>query len=120
MTSAEVALVKYDVLNDEIVRDSSGRCIPVNQGEPGLPPGKITEDAVFEGYTDAEATEKKIIRDALESGDAWFNTGDLMQTVDVGFTMGYPHYQFVDRVGDTFRWKSENGKFAERSRRDSQ
>ena len=108
MTSAEVALVKYDVLNDEIVRDSSGRCIPVNEGEPGLLLGKITEDAVFEGYTDAEATEKKIIRDALESGDAWFNTGDLMQTVDVGFTMGYPHYQFVDRVGDTFRWKSEN------------
>ena len=88
MTSAEVALVKYDVLNDEIVRDSSGRCIPVNEGEPGLLLGKITEEAVFEGYTDIEATEKKIIRNALESGDAWF--GDLMQTVDVGFTMDTP------------------------------
>ena len=42
----------------------------------------------------------------VESGDAWFNTGDLMQTVDVGFTMGYPLRS--DRVGDTFRWKSEN------------
>jgi len=108
MTSAEVALVQYDVLNDEIVRDANGRCIPVAEGEPGLLLGKITEDTVFEGYTDPEATEKKIVRDALEAGDAWFNSGDLMQTVDVGFTLGYPHYQFVDRVGDTFRWKSEN------------
>ena len=62
----------------------------------------------FEGYTSKEATEKKILRGAFKPGDAWFNTGDLMKIVDVGFTMGLPHYQFVDRVGDTFRWKSEN------------
>ena len=36
------------------------------------------------------------------------NTGDLMKTIDVGFNLGYDHYQFVDRIGDTFRWKSEN------------
>ena len=108
MTSAEVALVEYDVDNDEIVRDAAGRCVPVKAGEPGLLLGKITEDTVFEGYTDSEATEKKIVRSALETDDAWFNSGDLMRTVDVGFTLGYPHYQFVDRVGDTFRWKSEN------------
>ena len=108
MTSAEVALVEYDVDNDEIVRDGAGRCVPVKAGEPGLLLGKITEDTVFEGYTDPEATEKKIVRSALETDDAWFNSGDLMRTVDVGFTLGYPHYQFVDRVGDTFRWKSEN------------
>ena len=108
MTSAEVALVEYDVDNDEIVRDAAGRCVPVKAGEPGLLLGKITEDTVFEGYTDPEATEKKIVRSALDTDDAWFNSGDLMRTVDVGFTLGYPHYQFVDRVGDTFRWKSEN------------
>ena len=108
MTSAEVALVEYDVDNDEIVRDAAGRCVPVKAGEPGLLLGKITEDTVFEGYTDPEATEKKIVRSALETDDAWFNSGDLMRTVDVVFTLGYPHYQFVDRVGDTFRWKSEN------------
>ena len=107
MTSAQVALVEYDVDADEIVRDSNGR-IPVAEGQPGLLLGKITEDTRFEGYTDAAATEKKVVRDALEEGDAWFNSGDLMCTVDVGFTLGYPHYQFVDRVGDTFRWKSEN------------
>ena len=48
------------------------------------------------------------MHDVLERGDAWFNSGDLLRTTDVGFTLGYPHYQFVDRVGDTFRWKSEN------------
>ncbi len=108
MTSMPVALVKYDIHDDEIVRDANGRCIEVEPGEPGLLLGKITEETVFEGYTDPEATEKKIIRDALEEGDAWFNSGDLMRTVDVGYTLGYDHYQFVDRVGDTFRWKSEN------------
>ena len=108
MTSAEVALVTYDVDADEIVRDANGRCIPVADGEPGLLLGKITEATKFEGYTDGDATEKKIVRDALEAGDAWFNSGDLMCTVDVGYALGYPHYQFVDRVGDTFRWKSEN------------
>ena len=108
MTSAEVALVKYDVHKDEIVRNALGFCIEVQPGEPGLLLGKITPDTVFEGYTDPDASEKKIVRSALSDGDAWFNSGDLMKTVDVGFSLGYPHYQFVDRVGDTFRWKSEN------------
>lgn len=108
ITSSEVALVEYDVDADEIVRNSEGRCVPVEDGKPGLLLGKITETAAFEGYTDPEATEKKVVRDVLEPGDAWFNSGDLMCTVEVGFDLGYPHYQFVDRVGDTFRWKSEN------------
>jgi citronellyl-CoA synthetase len=93
---------------DQIERDGNGRCIEVAPGEPGLLLGQINEDAAFEGYTSSEATEKKIVRNVFEDGDAWFNSGDLMRTVDVGFTLGYPHYQFVDRVGDTFRWKSEN------------
>lgn len=109
MTSAKVALVQYDVDADEIVKTADGRCIEVPAGQPGLLLGHINEEAVFEGYTDPEATEKKILRNVLEDGDAWFNTGDLMRVVDdVGYTLGYDHYQFVDRVGDTFRWKSEN------------
>ena len=108
MTTAEIALVQYDVDADEIVKDGDGRCIRVEPGEPGLLLGQINEEAVFEGYTNPEATERKVLRDALADGDAWFNTGDLLREVEVGFTLGYPHYQFVDRVGDTFRWKSEN------------
>jgi len=108
MTASQVALVRYDVHNDEIVKDGNGRCIEVEPGEPGLLLGRINEQAVFEGYTDKAATEKKIVRDAFEDGDAWFNSGDLLRQIDVGFSLGYPHFQFVDRVGDTFRWKSEN------------
>ena len=90
------------------MRDKKGHCIKVEPGEPGLLLGKITPATVFEGYTNKEATESKILRGAFKKGDAWFNTGDLMKTIDVGFSLKIPHYQFVDRVGDTFRWKSEN------------
>ncbi len=102
------ALVKYDIDADEILRDNKGYCIKVAKGEPGLLLGEITENTAFEGYTNSEDTEKKILRDVFKKGDAWFNTGDLLKTVDVGFALGLPHYQFVDRVGDTYRWKSEN------------
>ena len=107
-TTVKHALVRYDIERDEIIRDSNGRCVEVEDGEPGLLLGHINPEAIFEGYTDPDATEKKVVRDAFEEGDAWFNTGDLIRKVDVGFSLGLPHYQFVDRVGDTFRWKSEN------------
>jgi citronellyl-CoA synthetase len=107
-TTIPLALVRYDVEADEIARDERGRLVRVADGEPGLLLGKITPKASFEGYTSKEATEKKILRNVFEDGDAWFNTGDIMKTMDVGFSLGLPHYQFVDRVGDTFRWKSEN------------
>ncbi len=108
MTSSKVALVGYDVDADEIIRDANGHCVEVKPGEPGLLLGHINPNAAFEGYTDREATEKKVLRNVLEAGDAWFNTGDLVREIDVGYTLGYPHYQFVDRVGDTFRWRAEN------------
>lgn len=108
MTSAKIALLKYDVQADELVRDNNGYCSEVEEGEAGLCVGHINPNAQFEGYTNPEATETKILRNVFEDGDAWFNTGDLLRTVKVGFSLGYPHYQFVDRVGDTFRWRSEN------------
>ena len=108
MTASKVALVQYDVDADEIVRDGDGHCVHAAKGAPGLLLGHINPHAAFEGYTDEGATEKKIIRNAFEDGDAWFNTGDLIREIDVGFSLGYAHYQFVDRTGDTFRWKSEN------------
>ena len=108
LTSAKVALVRYDVDAAEIDRDDRGRCIEVAVGEPGLLLAHINPEAVFEGYTDHQATESKIVRDVFAAGDAWFNTGDLLRRVDVGFALGIPHYQFVDRTGDTYRWKSQN------------
>ncbi len=107
-STREFALASYDVEADVIRRDASGRVVPADLGEPGLLLGKITPETLFEGYTDTSATEGKIVRDVLESGDAWFNSGDLIREVDVGWTAGLKHYQFIDRVGDTYRWKSEN------------
>jgi citronellyl-CoA synthetase len=105
---APVKLVKYDVAEDEIIRDEQGCCIEVNEGDAGLLLIEITNTTKFEGYTNDEATEKKLVRNVVEAGNLYFNSGDLMKTVDVGFSFGQKHYQFVDRIGDTFRWKSEN------------
>ena len=106
--SQSIALVKYDTHSDEIVRDSNGRCIEVPVGEPGLLLSEITEKTAFEGYTNAEATAKKVVGSVMKEGDRWFNTGDLVRQIDVGFALGLKHFQFVDRTGDTFRWRAEN------------
>ncbi|MCB1645882.1 MAG: long-chain-acyl-CoA synthetase [Pseudomonadales bacterium] len=108
MGVAPVKIVAYDVANDEIIRDANGRCIVVEEGEPGLLLIQVTEKSKFEGYTNAKASEDKLISNVIEDGDLYFNSGDLMKTVKVGFAFGQKHYQFVDRIGDTFRWKSEN------------
>jgi len=108
MTNAAVALIEYDVAEDKILKSEDGFCIKIPNHEPGLLIVSISPNSVFNGYTDAQSTEKKILRDVFEEGDAWFNTGDLIKTVDVGFALGKVHYQFVDRIGDTFRWRSEN------------
>ncbi len=102
------SVVEYDVAADEIVRDENGFCRKVEPGQPGLLLGPITKKTEFVGYTDREATEKKILRNVFKEGDAYFNTGDLIRQIDAGFAMGLKHFQFVDRVGDTFRWKGEN------------
>ncbi|MBZ0234392.1 MAG: long-chain-acyl-CoA synthetase [Deltaproteobacteria bacterium] len=99
---APYALVKYDVDRDEPVRDAAGRLIRVGKGEVGLLIGQVNERYVFDGYTDKAASEKKLLRDVFDDGDCWFNSGDLLRD------LGFRHAQFVDRVGDTFRWKGEN------------
>lgn len=106
--TAPSKVVAYDVANDEIITNENGYCIEVPVGSPGLLLIEITHKSEFEGYTSKEASDKKVIRNAFVDGDAYFNSGDLMKVVDVGFAWGQKHYQFVDRVGDTFRWKSEN------------
>ena len=56
----------------------------------------------FEGYTDVGASERKVLHNVFAAGDAWFRSGDLMRKDGAGF------FYFVDRIGDTFRWKGEN------------
>ena len=108
MTNARVALFEYDVAEDKLVRDTESKFIEVDEGQPGLLLVEIGPDAIYNGYTDKKASEEKVISNVFEEGDRWFNTGDLVKTMNVGFSLGRTHYQFVDRVGDTFRWKSEN------------
>ena len=108
MTNLDIKLFAYDVAEDKLKVDSNGKYIEIQDHSPGLALMKIGPNAIYNGYTDAQASEKKILRDVIEDGDQWFNTGDLLKTMDVGFALGRIHYQFVDRVGDTFRWKSEN------------
>jgi fatty-acyl-CoA synthase len=99
-----LVLARYDVGRGELLRDAQGRCIRCGPHEVGEAIGRIAGDAGsrFEGYTDPRETERKVVRDAFEQGDAWFRTGDLMRKDARG------HFYFVDRIGDTFRWKGEN------------
>ncbi|MBW1847955.1 MAG: long-chain-acyl-CoA synthetase [Deltaproteobacteria bacterium] len=96
------AIVKYDIEAEAPIRDENGFMQRVETGEAGLLLGEISEETPFVGYTDEEETENKIFRDVFEKGDAWFDTGDLLRDI------GFKHAQFVDRLGDTFRWKGEN------------
>jgi fatty-acyl-CoA synthase len=99
------SIVEVDADGDP-VRGQDGLCIACGPGEIGQAIGRIGAAAQgggdFEGYTDPAETEKKILRDVFAAGDAWFSTGDLMRRDEHGY------FYFVDRVGDTFRWKGEN------------
>jgi fatty-acyl-CoA synthase len=107
-----VALLKFDVTSGEPWRNGDGfceRCQPNEVGEAvGLIPGGGSELAGrFEGYADPEASARKVLRNVFKDGDAWYRTGDLMRRDEAGF------YYFVDRVGETYRWKGENVSTAE-------
>ena len=98
----DFAIVDYDSETGEPRRGADGRLSKVGKGGVGLLLSGISSSQPFDGYTDPVATEKKIVRDAFEDGDAWFISGDLMMD------QGLKHASFVDRLGDTFRWKGEN------------
>ena len=101
-----IRLVRFDFDAEMPIRGPDGLCQAALPGETGEAIGLIREDEAryrFEGYAgDREQTNKKILRDVFAKGDAWFRTGDLMRQDKAGY------FYFVDRVGDTFRWKGEN------------
>jgi fatty-acyl-CoA synthase len=97
-----LAYVEYDAETGEPARDENGRVRKVPPGQPGLLISPVNKLSPFDGYTDKDASEKKLVRNAFKEGDVWFNTGDVMNPQGMG------HAAFADRLGDTFRWKGEN------------
>ena len=104
-----VRLVRFDVETENPVRGPDGRCIPCGPDEAGECLGRIGADSrtAYTGYADRAASEKKVLRDVFAPGDRWFRTGDLLKQDKDGY------FYFVDRIGDTFRWKGENVSTAE-------
>jgi len=104
-------LARYDIDRDEHIRDDRGFCIPCDPGEAGelliRVPKVSTAGLEYRGYTDEDATKRKLLRDVFKTGDEYFRSGDLLRYDEDGF------YYFVDRIGDTFRWKGENVSTAE-------
>ncbi|MGY2289992.1 long-chain-acyl-CoA synthetase [Pseudomonas sp. SDO528_S397] len=96
------ALVDYAHDTCEPIRGSDGFMRQVQKGGQGLLLARIDEKAPFDGYTDPEKNRKVVLTDVFEKGDRYFNTGDLLRSI------GFGHAQFVDRLGDTYRWKGEN------------
>jgi fatty-acyl-CoA synthase len=107
-----VALVRIDIESGEPLRNGKGFCESCTVDEAGEAVGRIPDDEQvragrFEGYADAEASQRKVLRNVFKEGDAWYRTGDLLRRDAAGF------YYFVDRMGDTYRWKGENVSTAE-------
>jgi fatty-acyl-CoA synthase len=100
----QVALARIDPTTGDILRAADGRAVACEADEPGELLGRVGVAGAMEydGYTDRAATERKLVRDLFAPGDAWFRSGDLLRRDADGY------YYFVDRLGDTFRWKGEN------------
>ena len=98
----EVIIIEHDPVTELPVRNKDGLCIQCPRNKPGELVGLIPAKKTFQAYTDSAATEKKILRNVLKKGDQYFRTGDLLRLDENDYIW------FVDRVGDTFRWKGEN------------
>src|SRR6516165_5556430 len=102
-----LALVNFDFEKQMPIRDERGFCVRCRTNEVGEAISKVSSGlhefrSRFEGYSDQRESGRKILRDVFEKGDAWFRTGDLRRQDKGGY------FYFVDRIGDTFRWKGEN------------
>ncbi|WP_075216347.1 long-chain-acyl-CoA synthetase [Mongoliimonas terrestris] len=102
-----IKVVRTDLDTGEMLRGPDGRAIECAPDEVGEMISEILNDPSkpaqrFEGYADPVATAKKIATDVSTPGDRWFRTGDLVRKDALGY------FYFIDRIGDTFRWKGEN------------
>ncbi|KAF8938107.1 hypothetical protein BGZ47_008738 [Haplosporangium gracile] len=104
-------IARFDIQTEELIRDKNGRCIECVADEPGELLTIIDSSdptRAFQGYhKNASANSKKVVADAFKVGDQYFRTGDILRRDADGY------FYFGDRVGDTFRWKSENVSTAE-------
>ena len=102
-----VVLIKLDLETGEPLRDEEGFCRRCSANEVGEAIGRISNDRSaplgrFEGYSDKQAADRKILHNVFAIGDAWYRSGDLMRRDQGGY------FYFVDRIGDSYRWKGEN------------
>jgi fatty-acyl-CoA synthase len=104
-----VALIRLEPDALTPLRDASGHCLRCSSDEMGEAIAQLSDASGayegskrFEGYVDRLASEQKILRNVFSAGDAWYRSGDLMRQDAQGF------FYFIDRLGDTFRWKGEN------------
>jgi fatty-acyl-CoA synthase len=99
-----IRLIRIDPETGEPARGPNGLCLEARVGEVGEAVGEIADDArhAFSGYADRAASERKVLNDVFARGDTFFRTGDLMRADSEGYLY------FVDRLGDTYRWKGEN------------
>jgi fatty-acyl-CoA synthase len=105
--SFPITIMKFDTERRQPIRNAEGLCERAAPDEAGEAIGQISSDPAksnmrFEGYADTPDNAPKILCDVFKKGDAWFRSGDLMREDADGY------FYFVDRLGDTFRWKGEN------------
>ena len=111
-SSFSIEVVRFDPLTRLPERGPDGFCLRCGPDEPGEMIGEILNDPDkpsqrFEGYADVAESARKVATDVFRTGDRWFRTGDLVRRDARGY------FYFVDRIGDTFRWKGENVSTAE-------
>jgi fatty-acyl-CoA synthase len=102
MTMMPYSIVAYDTENERPQRNAGDRMRRISVGDVGLLITEVSPSNPFDGYSDAKASEAKLLHNVFAKGDTWINSGDLVRD------QGFRHIAFVDRVGDSYRWKGEN------------
>ncbi|KAF1938241.1 acetyl-CoA synthetase-like protein [Clathrospora elynae] len=101
--------VAIDPETGELLRDPHTGFVKRNSYNEGgeILVGGSSEEKFAGYYNNPEATAKKFARDVFKKGDLYYRSGDALRRDDDG------RWFFLDRLGDTFRWKSENVSTAE-------